>query len=439
MLRPKPNPGLQPAVCGLSPQLATVATNPDGNVRAVRTRVVVSGIGCVSAFGTSADAFRARLLAGESGIAPITAFATDACRSHLAASIRDFDAAQFVSPLKLRRVDAVGKVALGATRLALADAGLLPAPDPSTIGIVLGTATAGVEATGEYLESLMRGGPTGAPALIFASTVGNAAASLCALEFGLRGPNTTVTHKEASALSALACAIDLIRHGKAQVVLSGGADDIYGRYFLVHDWLGVLSPRGGGPEGSRPFDATRNGFVMGEGGFVLALEEAAACEARGGCPYGELLGWGATSSPEPINHWPSSPRALSAAMRLALDDAGVAPADVGAVFAAANGTCELDGAEAAAIADVFGAHQVPVVSIKGAIGECGASGAAALAAALVCGRHGLVPPTAGCSCPDPACEVAVSPRARPLERPVVLVNSFASGGTNYSVVACVAV
>ena len=405
----------------------------------VRTRVVVSGIGLVSAFGTSTDAFGARLLAGESGIAPITAFSTDTCRSHIAACVRDFDHAQFVSPLKLRRVDAVGKIALAATSLALADAGLLGPPDPSAIGIVLGTATAGITATGEYLESLMRGGPAAAPALIFASTVGNAAASLCALEFGLHGPNTTVTHKEASALSALACAIDLIRHGKAQVVMSGGADDIYGRYFLVHDWLGVLSPQGGGPEGSRPFDATRNGFVMGEGGFVLALEDAAACEARDGRCYGELLGWGASSSPEPINHWPTSPRALSAAMRLALEDAGVKPADVGAVFASANGTRELDGVEAVAIADVFASRRVPVVSIKGAIGECGASGAGALAAALVCGHQRLVPPTAGYSCPDPACDVTVSLEARPLDAPVVLVNSFASGGTNYSLVARVAV
>jgi 3-oxoacyl-[acyl-carrier-protein] synthase II len=404
----------------------------------VRPGVVVSGIGCVSAFGTSTDAFAARLLAGETGIAPITAFSTETCRSHLAACIRDFDPGRFVSPLKLRRVDAVCRIALGAASLALADAGLLPPADPAGIGIVLGTATAGVDATGQYLESLMRRGPTGAPALIFASTVGNAAASLCALEFGLRGPNTTVTHKEASALSALACAIDLIRHGKAQVVLSGGADDIYGGYFLVHDWLGVLSPRGGGPEGCRPFDATRNGFVMGEGGFVLTLEDAVACGVRGGRRYGELLGWGASSSPERINHWPTSPIALSAAMRLALEDARVAPADIGAVFASANGTRELDSVEAAAIADVFGSRNVPVVSIKGALGECGASGAGALAAALVCGGRRHVPPTAGYSRPDPACHVTVSPQARPLDSPVVLVNSFASGGTNYSLVARVA-
>src|SRR3954453_15977703 len=254
----------------------------------VRTGVAVSGIGGVSSFGTSADAFTRRLRAGESGIAPITSFPTDTCRSHLAGRITDFDPARFVSPLKLRRVDAVGRIALGATRLALDDADLRASANRAAVGIVLGSATAGVQARGEYLESLMRGGPAGAPALIFASTVGNAAASLCALEFGLRGPNTTVTHKEASALAAVAYATDLVLHGKAQAILCGGADDIYGRYFLVHDWFGVLSPRDDHPEGSRPFDVTRNGFVMGEGGFVLAIEDAPTCRARGGRSYGEV-------------------------------------------------------------------------------------------------------------------------------------------------------
>src|SRR5215218_3156901 len=344
----------------------------------VRTDVAVSGIGCVSAFGTSADAFARRLLAGESGIAPIPSFPTDTCRSHLAGRITDFDPARFVSPLKLRRVDAVGRIALGATSLALDDADLRASANRAAVGIVLGSATAGVKATGEYLESLMRGGPTGAPALMFASTVGNAAASLCSLEFGLRGPNTTLTHKEASSLSAVAYACDLVRHGRAAAVLTGGADDIYERYFLVHDWFGVLSPRDDGPEGSRPFDATRNGFVMGEGGFVLALEDADACRARGARAHGEILGWGATSSPEPINAWPGSPNGLASAMRLALADAGIAPDDVGAVYASANGTPELDRTEADALRDVFGSHAVPVVAIKGALGEFGAAGAAAL-------------------------------------------------------------
>jgi 3-oxoacyl-[acyl-carrier-protein] synthase II len=400
----------------------------------VPTGVVVSGIGCVSAFGTSTEIFTRRLLAGDTGIQPITTFPTNTCRSHMAARIADFDPAQFVSPLKLRRVDGVGRIALGAMSLALDDAGLRHASDPSAIGIVLGSATAGIQATGEYLESLMRGGPAGAPALIFASTVGNAAASLCALEFGLHGPNTTVSHKEASSLSALAYATDLVRHGKAQAILSGGADDIYGRFYLVHDWFGVLSPRDDGPEGSRPFDATRNGFVIGEGGFVLALENAAVCRARGGRAYGEILGWGATSSPEPINCWPRTPHGLAAAMRLAIEDAGIRPADLGAVYASANGTPELDQAEAAALRDVFGANAIPVAAIKGALGEFGAAGAAAAAAALLCGREGVIAPTVGWSVPDRVCDVAVAAAARPLGQPCILVNSFASGGTNYSIV-----
>jgi 3-oxoacyl-(acyl-carrier-protein) synthase len=122
-------------------------------------------------------------------------------------------------------------------------------------------------------------------------------------------------------------------------------------------------------------------------------------------------------------------------MRLALEDAAIEPSDIGAVYASANSTPELDGVEAAALADIFGARTVPVAAVKGALGECGASGAGALVAALLCGVHGLVPPTAGWTLPDPACDVAVAAEPRSLERPFVLVNAFASGGTNYSIVA----
>jgi len=397
----------------------------------VRVTPVITGLGCVTCFGATVDAFATALIGGRTGVAPIARFDTTGLQSHRAALVTGYDPSAFIPPLKLRRIDGIGRVALGATRQALEDARLGSPSDREQAGLVLGSFTAGGQTTGEYLESLHQGGSAAAPALLFANTVGNAAASLCGLEFGLRGPNTTISHKEASGLAALAFAADLVRLGRTQTVVAGGADDLYERFFSVHDWFDVLSRDGSDPEGSRPFDATRNGFVFGEGGFMCVVEDPVAASRRNARIYGEILGIGASGSGEPLNHWPSSPAGLARTMRAALDDAGCAPGEIGAVYASANSTRQLDAVEAVAIGEVF-QRRVPVTSIKGAVGEFGAVGAAAVLAALACGARRRIPPTAGFAAPDPACPVDVSSADRALERPLILVNSFASGGTLYS-------
>jgi 3-oxoacyl-[acyl-carrier-protein] synthase II len=445
----------------------------------VRGRVVISGIGCVTSLGCSREAFTQALLAGDDGIRPITGFAITGLRATHAARIRDFDPTRYLPPLKLRRVDPVGRVAIAATRDALDHAGLPHRPEGyDDVGVVLGSYSAGVHATGEYLESLMKGGPTGAPALLFSSTVGNAPASQCGLEYGLRGPNTTLMHKEASGLSAIAFGTHLIRRGKAAGIVAGGADDIYEHFYRAHDWFGVMAPSnrssrtsgdpaGNGDAGDRPttapFDAARNGFVMGEGGFMVVLEAEPHCAARGGQVFAEVLGVGTASASLPINAWPTDSRALVRTMRLALDDAGLLPDAVDAVYASANGTRLLDRHEAHALRELFGDRAVPVTSIKGALGEFAAAGAASLAAALLCGATRRLPPianlrTLGDDCPVAAVRDAAAPlgsgsrQSPPIvhvgapgtapaaalpagsQGPVILINSFASGGTNFSVV-----
>ena len=282
---------------------------------------------------------------------------------------------------------------------------------------MLGSFSAGVHATGEYLESYLKGGPAGAPALLFSSTVGNAPASQCGLEYGLRGPNTTLMHKEASGLSAIVFATHLIRRGKAPIVVAGGADDIYERFYRVHDWFGVMAdsrhpetPGTPGVEGdaaerpiAMPFDAARRGFVMGEGGFMLVLEDEASASARGARVLAEVLGTSSSASSVAINAWPEDEVALVRAMRLAIEDAGITPDDVDVVYAAANGTVPLDRLEAAGIREVFGGRDVPVTSIKGAIGEFGAAGAGSAAAAILCGRQGAIAPATGFQTPAADC------------------------------------
>jgi 3-oxoacyl-[acyl-carrier-protein] synthase II len=396
-------------------------------------RVVVTGIGCLSSLGIGAGTFVDQLLAGHSGIAPVTRFSTEGCRSHSAALVRGFDPAEFIDPMKLRRIDEVGRLALVSCRLAAEDA-RLPA-DSDEIGVVLGSATAGLHSTVTHLQSLVTAGAAGVPALGFSNMIGNAAASLCALEFKWRGPNLTVAQKQASALSAMAFSAELLEQGRAVAFLCGGVDDIEEKFYRVHDQFRVLSPIDGGQEAGRPFYTGRNGFVLGAGGHMLVLETASSAKARGIMPYGEILGVGASSSVCRSNAWPTDSAGIVRAMRDALARASLAAADVSVVFAAANASRELDRIEALAVEQVFGPFGVPVVSIKGAIGESGASGAASLTAALVALHRGMLPPTLGCEPRDPACQVDVSPAARPSNGRIALVNATADGGAHYSFVA----
>jgi 3-oxoacyl-[acyl-carrier-protein] synthase II len=393
--------------------------------------VTVSGLGVVSVFGTSHDAFRDALLEGRSGIRPLTGFDLTGCRSTLAGELQSFLATDWVPAMKLRRLDRTGVYAVAAMKLALADARVsIPPEGDDAIGVVLGTWTAGGQSTQIFLDALFRGGPTAAPALLFDSTVGNSAASLAALDLKLRGPNVTVSHKESSGLHAIVTAVDLLREGRATALFAAGVDAIYETFFKAHDRFHVMSPEAQFSCRLSPFDVARSGFVMGEGGFGLWLEPGGGA---GG--HGEIAGVSASSAAVPVNRWPDRAEPLARSMRLALEDAGLAPDDVHVVYASANATTVLDAAEALAIAEVFGSARPVVTAIKGSLGESGCSGVAACAAALLCGKAGLVPPIAGLTTPSPeAAALRLAREAVPVPGPIALVNSFASGGALSSVV-----
>jgi 3-oxoacyl-[acyl-carrier-protein] synthase II len=250
----------------------------------------------------------------------------------------------------------------------------------------------------------------------------------------LLGPNATISQKEVSGLAAIAHASDILRRGRARALVAGGVDAVYQVFYWVHDRFGALSHANGGPEGSRPFDATRNGFVLGEGGFVLLLEKEEDARARGAKIYGGLLGIAAGGASVGLNQWPDRPEPLAGVMAQALAHAEVRPDAVDVVYAAANSS-GLDGVEARALESLFGGGRAIVTSIKGALGESGAAGAAACVAALLCGRSGTVPPVAGLEHLDPACAgLRIARRAEPAPGPLVLVNSVASGGALVSAV-----
>jgi 3-oxoacyl-(acyl-carrier-protein) synthase len=408
----------------------------DGNVPLVIEPVFITGVGVVSAFGDSRGEFRDSLLAGESGIAPCASFKDAGCRSVLAARVARFDATRWIDAMKLRRMDETGPFALVAIRQALEDAHYQVAPDgDDRAGVVLGTYTAGGAATHEFLVSLFRGGPMGAPALLFNSTVANAAAGLVGLEFKLRGPNAAISQKEGSGLAAIATAVDLLRAGRADSVAAGGMDACYDLFFRVHDRFSVMSTAADFDSTVAPFSRCRRGFVMGEGAYGLWLERGQAWRDRGAHCYGEIVGVGVSSTVVPLNAWPESPEPLVRTMRIAMEDAGITAADVDVVYASANATRVLDDVEARALSEVFEGHGPVVTSIKGALGEFGASGSASCVAAALCGAAGRVPPIAGLIDADAAAAaLGLATTAMAAPGPLVLVNSFASGGALYSAV-----
>ncbi len=389
----------------------------------------------MSVFGTSHAEFRDALVAGRTGIVPLTGFDTADCRTTLAAEMIGFDPSAWVPPMKSRRMDRTGVYAVAATKLALEDAGLsIPSGGDDTMGVLLGTWTAGGGSTQQFLDALFRRGPAGAPALLFDSTVANAAASLAGLEYRFRGPNLTVSHKEASGLAAIVGAVDLVREGRAAALAAGGVDAIFETFYKGHDRFAVMSADTAFSRRLAPFDSARDGFVLGEGGFALWIERADAARAGGGA-HGEILGVAASGAAGPINAWPCRPEPLVRTMQLALEDADLEPDDVDVVYASANATRGLDAIEAQALAALFGGRRTVVTSVKGALGEFGASGSAACAAAFLCGRVRQVPPIAGLESPDAAtASLRLARTMVDAPGPITLVNSFASGGALFSAV-----
>jgi 3-oxoacyl-[acyl-carrier-protein] synthase II len=238
----------------------------------VPEQIVITGIGVVSTFGDSPDAFRDAILEGRTGISLDTGFEAQGCRSVLSARIVGFEPSKWIPPMKLRRMDDTGPLALVIAQQAAAQAKCRRDGPNDRAGVVLGTYSAGGRSTAEYLTALFNGGPANAPALLFNSTVGNAAAGLVGLEPKLRGPNATISQKEASGLAAIVTAVDLLREGRLDAAIGGGIDSIYNLFYRVHDRFRVMSDAREPDDSVAPFSARRRGFVMGEGGYGVWLE-----------------------------------------------------------------------------------------------------------------------------------------------------------------------
>ncbi len=399
-------------------------------------RVVITGIGLVTPLGIGREAFFQRLVAGESAVAPIASFDAGRFPSKLAAEVSGFSPTDFISARNARRMDRVSQMAAASARMALDDAGIaVDAGNRDRIGIILGTAFGSTEVATGFAGTMFTEGPRFVSPLQVPNTVMNAPAGHTAIELGVRGVNSTVNHREASAETAIAYAASKIRKGRADAVLAGGAEILSEFFFEILTYFKALSPDDGSPEWARPFDAGRNGPVAGEGAGVLCLEPLDGAGARGATPLCEVLGWGMSSAPAPPNDWPKSPEGPVMAMQHALRSAGLSPADIDAVSASANGGRNLDRLEADALAEVFGkGREAPLItSIKGAVGESFSSGGIRTLAMALCLREGVVPPTLGLA--HPIRDLAfITDKSRSMSGTIGMVNGFSSGGTFASLI-----
>src|SRR5436190_2790661 len=398
-------------------------------------RVAVTGLGAVTPVGNDAPSTWRAVLAGESGIDFIRSFDASGYPVRIAAEVKDFDATTVASPKEVRKLDRNVLLALAAAKEATADAGL-NGFDPARVGIVFGSAIGGFLGIMEQSEVLRDRGPTRVSPNFLPNVLVDSASGQLAISLGLRGPNYAVVSACATGSHTVGEGAELIRRGGADAVLAGGTEACMHPLILAgfSAMRGLAVENEDPPRASRPFDATRAGFVMGEGACALVLEELEAARARGAKVYAEVLGYGASN--DAYHMAAPEPEAVGVAemMRSALERAGVDPERVGYINAHGTSTPLGDAAETKATKDVFWKHadEVAVSSTKSVMGHCfGAAGAIEAMMCVLAVHEGTLPPTINYREPDPACDLDYVPNeSREAEVDVALSNAMGLGGHN---------
>jgi 3-oxoacyl-[acyl-carrier-protein] synthase II len=394
----------------------------------------VTGLGAVTPLASELGGTWSRLLAGEGSCSPITAFAVDGQPVRIACEAAEFEPARWLDRRTQRRTDRFAQLAVAAARMAEADAGLEVAREPDRVGASLGTAQGGVASLAACCHGArqQRIHPT-----LVTAFMPNMAAGWVSIELGLRGPVTAPCSACAASAMAIGDGYDAIRLGRAEVMLCGGSEaGITPLAMAGFAAMRAMSRQNDDPaHASRPFDADRDGFVMGEGAAVLVLEELEHAHRRNATVYAELVGYGLSSDGHHITDPDPAGAGQARALRLALADAGLEAGDVDYINAHASSTGIGDPTETAAIKRALGdtaARSIPVSSIKGATGHClGAAGAIEAAVTILAMRDQVLPPTINYRTPDPACDLDYVPNtARRHRVDVALSNSFGFGGHN---------
>jgi 3-oxoacyl-[acyl-carrier-protein] synthase II len=408
---------------------------------AERARVVVTGLGAVSPLGIGIAANWDAVVAGRSGIAPITLFDPSALPVRIAGEVRGFDPGLYLEKKEIKKVDRFAQFAIAAAQMAVDDAALAFAPEQAgRVGVVIGVGMGGLATLEEYHKAFLEGGLKRLSPFVIPRVIANMAPGLIAIRFGCTGVNYTPTSACASGGHGVGEAFRLIRDGEQDVVIAGGAEaaitplGIAG--FAVMRAMSTCNEEPA--RASRPFDRERDGFVIGEGAGVLVLESLARAQARDARIYAEVVGYGANCDAYHITSPAPDGRGAAECMQLALASGGLLPTDVDYINAHGTATPYNDANETQAIKRLFGEHaaRLAVSSTKSMTGHLfgGAGGIEAVYTVLTL-RHGIMPPTINYEQPDPDCDLDYVPNtARRAPVRVALSNSFGFGGAN----ACVA-
>ncbi len=405
-----------------------------------KRRVVVTGAGVVTPVGLTVDEFWNNLLAGTNGIGPITRFDTSAFETKIAAQLKGFDPLNYMDRKTAQRVDPFCQYALAAAKMAVEDSRIaFDKVDRDRIGVIFGSGIGGMQTYGVQQETLYRtGGPNRISPFFIPMLIADIAAGRISMIYGLKGPNYATTSACATSSHAIGDAAMLIQRGSADVMLAGGSEAVICEMGIGgFNAMKALSVRNDEPDkASRPFDAQRTGFVMGEGGGLIVLEELGHAIRRGARIYAELSGIGFTADAHHITEPAPGGEGAVRSMRAAIEDAGLAPQDVQFINAHGTSTLYNDRSETAAIRTLFGPHAdtLKVNSTKSMIGHLlGAAGAVESVATVLTVCTGKIHPTRNYEFPDPDCDLDYVPNGmEEADIGVAITNTFGFGGHNAS-------
>jgi len=404
-------------------------------------RVVVTGMGAVSPLGLDVPTLWQGVREARSGIGPVTLCSTDGLDSRIAGEVKGFDAQNYMDRREIRRNDRFIHFAIAATHEALRSAELTITPENADeIGAIIGSGIGGIDTFADGMRTMVERGPGRVSPFLVPAMITNMAAGQISMQFGLKGPSWCPTSACATGAHAIGEAVETIRRGWARAVLAGGAEaPITPIGIAAFVACRAISTRNDEPAtASRPFDATRDGFVLSEGCGLLLLEDLEHAQARGARILAEVVGYGASSDAFHITQPAAGGEGALRAMRLALRHAGLLPDDVDYINAHGTSTPAGDVAETQAIKSLLGerTYRVPVSSSKSQIGHLvGAAGAVEAVITILALQNGLLPPTINLANPDPQCDLDYVPNAaRPADIDIAISNSFGFGGHNVSLV-----
>jgi len=404
-----------------------------------KRRVVITGLGCVTALAESADELFAALCEGRSGVSVIESFDTSEYPVHFGGEVKNFDVTKYVDRRESKRMDRFTQFAMAAASQALDDSGLdLSKEDVFRAGAVVGTGIGGIKEIEDQHVRILEKGPNKVSPFCVPRLMANAASGNIAIRYGLRGPNFCVVSACASGTHAIGEAYLNVASGRSDVMITGGTEAALTPIGLASFCAArSLSTRNDNPQAaSRPFDRDRDGFVLSEGAGILVLEEEGHARKRGAHIYAELLGYGATDDGYHITAPLTDGNGAAATMKLAMADAGLTPEQIDYINAHGTGTSLNDFAESSAIKKVFGRHayKTPVSSTKSCLGHLlGATGAVEL---IVCAKvinESIIPPTINLENQDEKCDLKmdfVPLEARRAKVDIAMSNSFGFGGHN---------